>query len=70
MYPLCKNQRKKTENKKKVQEAINTVGSRFGIDVTDTDKIMSMGDNKYVHFKIDYRSNKIFVNFWKKKSEV
>ena len=29
-----------------------------------------MGDNKYIHFKIDCRSNKVFVSFLKKKSEV
>ena len=29
-----------------------------------------MGNNKYIPFKIDYRSNKVFINFLKMKSEV
>ena len=40
------------------------------MDVTKTEKITSIENNKYIHFKIDYRSNKIFISFLKKKSEI
>ena len=57
---------KKLKISKKVQEEIGAIGSRIGMDVTETGKIISMEGNKYTHFKIDYYSNKVFVSFLKK----
>ena len=69
MHPLCKSQDKKIKISKKVQEEIDTVESRFGMDVTETDKIVNMDSNKYTYFKIDYRSNKVFISFLKRNQK-
>ena len=61
---------KKLNISKKIQEKIETIESKIEIDVTETGKIISMERNKYIHFKIDYYSNKVFVSFLKRKSAV
>ena len=38
--------------------------------MTGTGKIISIEKKKYTYFKINYRSNKIFVFFLKRKSKV
>ena len=40
------------------------------MDLTEAGKVISMEGNKYTNFKIDYRSNKVFVSFLKRKSEI
>ena len=59
---------KKLNISKKIQEKIETIESKIEIDVTETGKIISIEGNKYIHFKIDYYSNKVFVSFLKRKS--
>ena len=44
------------------------VGERIGIDISGS-KEFSLGGKKYAHVKIDYGSNKLFVEFLKKKSD-
>ena len=61
---------KKLNILKEVQEKIGTIESKIEIDVTETGKIISMERNKYIHFKIDYYFNKVFVSSLKRKSAV
>ena len=65
--PCARAKTKKLKISKKVQKELEIVGSRIGIDLTETGKVISMERNKYAHFKIDYRSNKVFISFLKKK---